>query len=67
MTAFTNGWTLGGAGEKLPKLPMVIYGLEKKSLKSLSQPGINYVGRHLTFTKKKDWYYEWALYVPDGT
>ena len=52
-------------GEKLPKLPMVIYGLEKKSLKSLSQPGINYVGRHLTFTKKKDWYYEWALYVPE--
>lgn len=53
-------------GEELPELPMVIYGLEKKSLNALSQPGINYVGRHLTFTKKNGWYYEWALYVPEG-
>jgi len=53
------------SGEKLPKLPMVIYGLEKKSLNSLSQPVINYFSRHLTFTKKKDWYYEWALYVSE--
>ncbi len=53
-------------GGELPKLPMVVYGLKTVPLESHSPPEITYVGRHLAFTKKDRWYYEWALYVPSG-
>lgn len=51
-------------GGELPKLPMVVYGLQTTRLESYAPPEITYVGRHLAFTKKNRWYYEWALYVP---
>jgi len=33
-------------------------------LDSFSPPEVTYTGRHLAFTKKDGWYYEWAFYVP---
>ena len=53
-------------GGELPKLPMAIYGLKSGHLERDSAPEGSYVGRHLGFTKKAGWYYEWALYVPEG-
>jgi len=50
-------------GSELPKLPMVIYGLKTIRKESYSPPETFYVGRHLAFTKKDRWYYEWALFV----
>jgi len=52
-------------GCELPKLPMVIYGLKTIRKESYSPPETFYVGRHLAFTKKDRWYYEWALFVPE--
>jgi hypothetical protein len=51
-------------GSELPRLPMVIYGLRTTRMETYSAPEIEYVGRHLAFTQKGGWYYEWALYVP---
>jgi len=52
-------------GGELPKLPMVLYGLKKVPRKPNSESEAYYVGRHLGFTKKARWHYEWALYVPE--
>ncbi|MHC4623147.1 MAG: hypothetical protein ACYS4W_04525 [Planctomycetota bacterium] len=53
-------------GDELPRLPMVIYGLKIAHPEPDSAPERFYVGRHLGFTKKAGWYYEWALYVSEG-
>jgi hypothetical protein len=53
-------------GDELPRLPMVIYGLKNAHPEPDSAPERLYVGRHLGFTKKAGWYYEWALYVSEG-
>jgi hypothetical protein len=52
-------------GGELPKLPMVVYGLKTVRVDSYSPPEVVYTGRHLAFTKKNRWHYEWALYVPN--
>lgn len=51
-------------GGELPELPMVVYGLKTIPLESYSPSEVTYVGRHLAFTRKDRWHYEWALYVP---
>lgn len=41
------------------RLPLEIY-----SLKSMPDSGVEYLGYHLAYTKKKDKFYEWSIYVP---
>lgn len=53
-------------GGELPRLPMVVYGLKTVRKESYSPAQTSYVGRHLAYTKKDGWYYEWALFVPSG-
>jgi len=52
-------------GGGLPKLPMVIYGLKTVSLGPDPQEEVFYSGYHLGYTKKKRWFYEWAIYIPE--
>lgn len=54
-------------GGDLPALPMVVYGLKTIPLESYSPPERRYTGHHLAYTKKDGWYYEWALFVTEGS
>ncbi|MBN2590451.1 MAG: hypothetical protein JXA96_11365 [Sedimentisphaerales bacterium] len=50
-------------GGSLPALPMVIYGLKPNVMGS----DIIYTGYHLAYTQKDGKFFEWSLYVPNGT
>jgi len=55
-----EGVTFGGP---LPKLPIEFYALIPDN--GSSEP--LYTGYHLAFTRKQGRFFEWGLYVPDGT
>ncbi len=55
-----EGVTFGGP---LPKLHLEFYALMPAN--GSSEP--LYTGYHLAFTRKQDRFFEWSLYVPDGT
>ena len=57
---FFEGVTFGGP---LPKLHLEFYALTPAN--GSSEP--LYTGYHLAFTRKKGKFFEWSLYVPDGT
>jgi hypothetical protein len=59
-------------GGELPMLPVVIYGLRHRPAPIYGvrpygedTQSADYVGRHLTVTKKDGRLYEWSIYVPD--
>jgi len=57
---FFEGVTFGGP---LPELPLEFYALIPAN--GSSEP--LYAGHHLAFTRKQGKFFEWSLYVPDGT
>lgn len=46
-------------GDPLPELPIVL-----ERLSSMTED-VNYVGRHLAYTREGEQFYEWAIYVPE--